>query len=99
MQEGRQVNFFTVTGEGTLVQLGYFDNVPHQSNEPLGFRKDATGKFWYILWLDQAVLDDLRIPGNGGQRGFQLMGNVGGKFAAELFPLLLLFVPNTWKRF
>ena len=28
-------------------------------------------------------------PEMGGQRGFQLIGNVGGKFAAELFPLLL----------
>ena len=45
---------------------------------------DLPGKPLGILRIRHAVLDQLRIPGNGGQRRLQLVGYVGRELLAHL---------------
>ena len=51
---------------------------------------NPSGKVADILLTYHAVLNDFRVAGNRHQRGFQLMGHIGGKFPADFFRFLLL---------
>ena len=65
------------------------DDVLHQGDEPLALPVDVTGKAVDILGLDDTVFDDLRHAGDGGERGFQFVGDIGGKLPPQPLPLLL----------
>ena len=76
-----------------LVQPGEPDDVVDQSDHPPGLPVDLFGEADGIRGLYQPVLHDLRIARNGGQRGLELMGDVGGKLHPHLshrflFPVL-----------
>ena len=49
---------------------------------------DLLGKARHILRLCNAGLDQLRIAGNTGQRGLQLMADIGSKLLPHLFIIL-----------
>ena len=74
----------------TLVQPGQPEDILHQSDQPLGFRINLFIKSRCISPLHQAALQQLRITGDGMQGRFQFVGNIGRKFPAQGFRLLLL---------
>ena len=73
-----------------LVQPGQAQGVLHQIDHALRLAVDLLRKVPGVLRGNQPVLHQLGVAGNGVERGFQLMGNVGGEFPAEGFRLLLL---------
>ena len=74
----------------TLVQPGQAQGILHQINHALRLAVDFLPKVPGVLRRNQPVLHQLGVAGNGMERGFQLMGNVGGEFPAKGFRLLLL---------
>ena len=73
-----------------FVKLGQADDITHQGNEALRLLIDLARETAHIGRLNQPVHHDLGISGNRGERRFQLVGDIGGKFPAKLFPALLL---------
>ena len=85
----KQVNPFPGHILGALVQMGKADNVIHQPDHPLGLGMDSLGKDRHILGLYHAVGHQLSTAGNGLQRGFQLVGDIGGELPAHVLPVFL----------
>ena len=79
----QQVDVLGLLMDLLVLQPGQADDVVHQHDEALGLPIDGAGEPGHILLLHQAVLDQLGIARNGGQRGFQLMGYVGGELPAH----------------
>ena len=59
--------------------------------------REALWRIWagvmgHLVGRDNAVLHQLGVPGNRGERGLELMGDVGGKLLPQLGGLLQLLV-------
>ena len=81
-----QIQFFPLIRQSAFIQTGDPDHISNQTDQPLRFLIDASCKNLHILILHKSVLHDLCKAGNRSQRCFQLVGNIGGKFSAQLFP-------------
>ena len=81
-----KIQFFPLIGKAAFIQTGDPDHIPNQTDQSLRFLIDASCKNLHILILHKSVLHDLSKSGNGSQRRFQFMGNIGGKFSSQLFP-------------
>ena len=81
-----QIQFFPLIRQSALIQTGDPDHISNQTDQSLRFLIDASCKNLHILILHKSVLHDLCKAGNRSQRCFQLVGNIGGKFSAQLFP-------------
>ena len=80
-------------GQGAvrLLQPGELDDVPHQVLQPLRLVVDPRGKARDVLRAGNPLAHQLGIAGDGGQRGLELVGDVGGELLAHavLPPVLL----------
>ena len=88
--DGEEIYRLPLQTLGPLIQPGEADDVLHQGNEALGLLVDVAGKALDVLGLDHAALHDLRNAGDGGEGGFQLVGDIGGELPPQLVPLFLL---------
>ena len=86
MSQTVKIQFFPLIRQSALIQTGDPDHIPNQTDQSLRFLIDASCKNLHILILHKSVLHDLSKSGNGSQRRFQFMGNIGGKFSSQLFP-------------
>ena len=79
----------------SLVQLGQADDILNQRHQPGGLVSGCgSAKHRHILRLNQSVLHQLGAAHDGLQRGFQLVGHVGG----ELPPVALVPAPAPLRR-
>ena len=88
--QGGEVEVLPLQLDVRLIQAGEVQNVIHQGDQPLGFLVDVPGKAGDVLGLDNAVFDNLRKAGDGGQRRFQLMRDIGRKFPAHMLCIVCL---------
>ena len=58
------------------LSTGKLQDIVHQLDHTAGLHMDLLGKARHILRLCNSGLDQLRIAGNTGQRGLQLMADV-----------------------
>ena len=72
-----------------FVKLGNFNHIADQRNQSLRFVKNTPREFFHIRALHHAVPQDFREAGDGGQRCFQFMGDVGRELPPQSFPLQL----------
>lgn len=86
MSQTVKIQFFPLIRQSALIQTGDPDHISNQTDQSLRFLIDASCKNLHILILHKSVLHDLSKSGNGSQRRFQFMGNIGGKFSSQLFP-------------
>ncbi len=68
-----------------LIQLGKHQDVVDQRQQPGGFPANHVGKVGNVLRLGNAIANNFRKTGDGGQRRFQLVGDVGREFPATFF--------------
>ena len=86
MSQTVKIQFFPLIRQSAFIQTGNPDHIPNQTDQSLRFLIDVSCKDLHILILHKSVLHDLSKSGNGSQRRFQFMGNIGGKFSSQLFP-------------
>ena len=65
-----------------LVQLGQADDILDQRHQPRGLAADAAYEHRHILRLYQTIFHQLGAAHDGLQRGFQLVGHIGGELPA-----------------
>ena len=76
--------------EAVIIQTGKPDDILDQRDHSAGFIADFLCKAVDVLRLDHARADHIRNAVDRGERRFQLVRDIGCKFAAEriaLFPL------------
>ena len=73
-----------------LVQPGKLDDVVDQIDQTAGFPVNVAGEFLHLFLRDHPLLHKLGKAGDGGQRRFQLMRNIGREFAAQRLTLFAL---------
>ena len=79
-----------VSGLAYGIQLGKLQNIVDQLDHAGGLAVDLTAEIRHILRLCNAGLDQLCVAGNAGQRGLELVADIGGK----LLPHLLVVLPQ-----
>ena len=68
--------------------MGQLDDVVHQSQHPAGLAVDLLPEGGHVLGAGEAGLDHLGVARDAGQRGLELMADVGGELLAHLFVAL-----------
>ena len=89
-QAGHQVHRLGLFQHRILVQLRKAQNILYQLDQTLGFIVDLARKMRHVAGRYQAPAHDLGDPGNRGERGLELVGNVGAELPAKGLALLLL---------
>ena len=85
-----QIHRLLWLGNPVLVHPGQPQGIVHQGNHPGGFPVNISGKFLHVLRLNHILHQHAGNGVDGGQRRLHLVGYVGGKFPAQLLPMLLL---------
>ena len=70
------------------LQLADIQHPPHKAAETAALVGDDPQILLFILRRDGTVQNAVRIPGDGGHRGFQLVGDVGDELPALTLRLL-----------
>ena len=84
----QKIHFRLFRDPGFFIQARKPHHVLDQRDEPGGLVVDAGREVAHVLWPGGAVFHDLGVAGDGGQRGFQLVGDVGGELPAAFFRAL-----------
>ena len=77
MSQTVKIQLFPLIRQSAFIQTGDPDHISDQTDQSLRFLIDASCKNLHILILHKPVLHDLSKAGNGSQRRFQLVGNIG----------------------
>ena len=88
--QGVQLNRLKRGRVAALVQLGQTDDVLDQRQQPARLGADFARKRRDVLGPHNAVFHDLGIAHDAGQRGFELVRNVGGELLPLAFRLIAL---------
>ena len=86
----QEVNFLNLSRDSSLVQFGQADDVVDQSDHPLALPVDISRELDHFFLIAQAALHQFRESADRGQRGLELVGDIGGKLPAHAFSLLRL---------
>ena len=70
------------------LELAHVQHPPHQAAEAAALPGDDLQVLLLVLRGDGPVQDGVRVPGDGGHGGFQLVGDVGDKLPALLLGAL-----------
>ena len=92
LRQGVQIHVLPLRRTAALIQLGELHDIIHQGDHPLALLVDISGKLLHLIRRHHTLSHQLGKAGDRGQRGLELMGHVGGKFPAELLPLLHLLL-------
>lgn len=82
----QNVGMLLALGNGDRLQLGELENVVDQIDQPVDLHTDHGDKTLLILRRGHHTGGEhVGKAFDGGQRSFELMRDVGGKFAADAF--------------
>ena len=82
--QGKELYALDLPGPVRVIQLGELKNVVDEAQKSRRVLPDLPGEVNLLILVHHPVLDELGVAGDGGERGFQLMGYVGGEVLAAL---------------